>query len=231
MKKLFLSITAFAALMASSVAQDSDMSSSLKPTGGEKNIEVQFAPLGGSPISIGGLRVRSFSSATSAMRATVFIGYSSSSTITQQASAGVEELKNTNSSMTINLRPGIEKHFDGTDRLSPYVGAEVDIAFQSSTAETQTGGIAGAAVVTNTVKGQNGFLRFGLNGVAGCDYYFSKSIYLGTEVGFGFSYTSNSAVKTETDLAGAPTIPDAKQGGSFNLGPNVLGQIRLGYLF
>ncbi len=225
MKKLFLSVVASIAMIVSTIAQD------YKPAGGEKNLEVQFAPLGGNPISIGGLRFRSFMTDKTAVRATVFLGYNSSSNITQQedGTTGAKELKSSNSGLTINLRPGYEMHFEGTDRLSPYVGGEVDIAIATSSDVTEVQ--VETEVYENTVKGQSGFTRFGLNAIAGVDYYVAKRLYLGTEMGFGFALTSNSTIKTETTIPGAPNIADQNQGSSLNIGPNVLGQIRLGYLF
>lgn len=227
MKKVFLSIIAGATLLGTSVAQD------FKPAGGEKNIEVQLAPLGGSPVSIGGIRVRMFQTATSALRGTVFLGYTSNSTITQQAnsSANLEELKTTNSSITVNIRPGIESHFEGTDRLSPYIGGELDFAIKTSSNKVQTQAGAGAPVVETTTTGTDGYLRIGLNGVAGMDYYFAKNVYLGTELGFGFSLTSLSQIKVDSDAAGFTAPDPQKQGSSISIGPNVLGQLRLGYLF
>jgi hypothetical protein len=51
---------------------------------------------------------------------------------------------------------------------------------------------------------------------------------MGTEVGFGFSTTSNA----DTDFTPA-TGPSTStpNGGSFNLGPNFNSAIRLGFLF
>ncbi len=230
MKKVLLSIFTAAGIVFTASAQD-ESSSVMKQESGNRNLEVQFAPLGGSPISIGGIRYRAFLSDQTAYRATVFIGYSSESTITQQENSGasLKELKDTDNSFTISLRPGYEKHFNGTKRLSPYVGGEIDFALQTSSSETQSQ--PAADVVSTTIKGQDGFVRFGLNGFAGVDYYIAQKLYLGTELGFGFSLTSNSDVTVESDAPGFTAPDPQKQGSSFNLGPNVLGQIRLGFLF
>src|SRR2546430_14603264 len=78
-----------------------------KQSGGENNLEVQFAPLSGTPISIGGIRYRKFSSdGTSAWRINLFVGKSdknssfSSKEITQQSdTAGNAELSKTTSGL------------------------------------------------------------------------------------------------------------------------------------
>lgn len=231
MKKVLLSIFTAAAIVFTASAQD-DMSSIMKQEGGERQLEVQFAPLGGSPISIGGIRYRAFLTDRSAYRATIFIGYNSTTSpnVVQNSQGTDVELEDKESSFIISLRPGYEMHFDGTDRLSPYVGAEIDFAMQTSSSETQSLDV-NDATITNTTKGQDGFTRFGLNLVAGVDYYVAKNLYLGTELGFGFAMTSNSDIKFESDAPGFTAPDPTPQGSSLDLGPNVLGQIRLGYTF
>src|SRR5690606_8222480 len=116
MKKVL--IIAAAALFIGTTANAQEV---MKQTGGEQNLEVLFAPLGGSPIGINGIKYRKFTDATTAYRATVFLGFGSSTTKTLGGgSDGKGELKTTNSNFNISIQPGIEKHFVGTDRLSPY---------------------------------------------------------------------------------------------------------------
>ncbi len=206
-----------------------------KQAGGEKNLEVQFAPLGGQPISIGGIRFRKFNATgTSAWRVNVFIGMNSKKDITQQSdTSGNPELTKTTSGMSISINPGYEKHFAGTERLSPYIGGEIAFNMTTSKVEEEDDN-ADKTINTTTTKGEDGSITLGLNLVAGCDFYFSKSIYLGTELGFGFSTTSKSDKEVEYSgfTSPAPANPAAvKQGSSFQLGPNVNGMIRLGFLF
>jgi hypothetical protein len=224
-----------------------------KQEAGNKNLEVQFAPLGGTPIGMGGIRLRSFSSETSALRLSIFVGGSSKSTITQQAIdtstttpkvPGQLELKDTESSTVISIRPGFEKHMTGTDRLSPYMGAEIDFGmkFSKEKNDAELLNVAGTEneKFTKVTKGKDGYMRFGLNLVAGTDWYFTKKAYLGVELGFGFAYTIDSKIKVEDPMAEevakrnntkyvAPL--DEKQGNSMNWGPTVNGQLRLGFLF
>lgn len=230
MKNVLLSIIASTAIVFSSYAQD-DMSSAMKQESGNRQLEVQLAPFGGNPISIGGIRYRAFLSDQSAYRATIFIGYSSSTTPDpqQNTQGNTVDLEDSESSFIISLRPGYEIHFDGTDKLSPYVGAELDFAMQTSSSEDQN--LVNDATISTTTKGTNGFTRFGLNLVAGADYYIAKNLYMGTELGFGFAMTSNSDIEIESDAPGFQAPDPVAQGSSFDLGPNVLGQIRLGYTF
>lgn len=211
--------------------------SAQKQQGGEKNLEVQFAPLGGNPVSISGIRLRIFNSESSAIRLGLFLGGTSTETIQQEADNDIDalELIDTDKSFDFSIRPGYEMHFAGTDRLSPYVGAELLFAMSNTTTDDQEQYIdedSDPQVMTATTKG--GTSTIGLNLVAGVDYYFSDAIYLGAEMGFGFANTKDK--DNETSYENAPDGFDASTstvGNTKNAswGPNYQGTIRLGWLF
>ena len=223
-----------------------------KQTGGEKNLEVQFTPLGDAPVSIAGLRFRMFNSEASAFRLSINVGGSTDAVVTEQPGVSGApdedrpELYDTDKSFTFSIAPGYEKHFEGTDRLSPYVGAEV--AFETttltSTSEawdgTNTDPLDGAVWESTLTTGTT---SFGLNLVAGTDFYFADNIYLGVEVGFGFAKTNVKDSEFEvSDLdrfRAANEIPDDTavefdpiiNGSASAWGTNAQGTIRLGWLF
>lgn len=208
-----------------------------KQTGGEKNLEVQFAPLGGNPVSISGIRLRIFNSESSAIRIGFNVGGTSSKEITQEADNDIDalELSSTDKTFNFSIRPGYEKHFAGTDRLSPYVGAEllIGIARETSIVEEQYSDNSGdPQMMTTTTK--SGTTTFGLNLVAGTDFYFADNIYLGAEIGFGFSRSADG--DQETTYENAPDGFDDTTsilGNQTNMGwgPNFQGTLRLGWLF
>ncbi|NEN24610.1 hypothetical protein G3O08_13965 [Cryomorpha ignava] len=228
MKKVL--IIAAAALFIGSAANAQDV---MKQTGGEQNLEVLFAPLGGSPIGINGIKYRKFTSATTAIRATVFLGFNSTTDKTLGGGTDFEdELKTVNTSFDLSIRPGIEKHFLGTDRLSPYYGAEALIGF--GTESTKDDQVYGAENEIETVKlSSQGMLTLGVNGIAGVDFYFADNIYLGAELGFGIQYEIQMEEKVESlnTSNGDINSGEVPGGSSFNVGPNVVGAIRLGFLF
>ena len=204
-----------------------------KQTGGEQNLEFLFAPLGGSPIGINGIKYRKFSDATTAMRATVFLGFGS--TTTKGLGGGTDgkgELKTTNSNFSISIQPGIEKHFVGTDRLSPYYGAEAMIGF--GTRSQKNDRIYGTDESVKSVKtSSQGNLGIGVNAFAGMDFYFADNIYLGAELGFGIAYNMEMDTKYESmnPIDGKITSGDSPGGSAIHVGPTVVGAIRLGFLF
>lgn len=66
-----------------------------------------------------------------------------------------------------NLGLGYERHLKGTDKLSPYLG----------------GGFCMKATNLNDEKTND----FGLNALAGMDYYVFENVYLGLELGLSFA--------------------------------------------
>lgn len=231
MKKVALLITLAVACVSGAFAQ--------KQTGGEKNFEVQFAPLGGNPISTTGFRFRMFNSETSAIRIGLFIGGSSSTEVDKQvgidpndpnSTADSPLTNNINKAFSFSLRPGYEMHFAGTDRLSPYWGVEAlfGITRMTETNEVRTG--PQSEEVGSTIT-KDGSTTLGLNAVFGADFYFSDAIYIGAEFGFGFA--STSMADTDVSFEGLDTEnPDPTVNGkSSSWGPNYQGTIRLGWLF
>jgi len=198
--------------------------------GGEKNLEVQFTPLGGSPIGINGLRFRMFNSESSAIRVGFSVGGSKTQTVNTQPGEEVgpdgkvqmPELYDTEKSFNFSIRPGYEKHFAGTDRLSPYVGGEIIFAMGSETltrefSGPQTSDDLGdfAKYVTWEMTRKQGTTTFGVNGVAGVDFYFVDNLYMGVELGLGFQSTSYKDRETTASNAeaweqsnGAPAGPN-----------------------
>lgn len=132
----------------------------------------------------------------------------------------------------INL--GIEKHFAGTDRLSPYVGGDILFGTGSRTEtadNTTANGAAYAKNIFNEVKGP-GYVSFGLRGVVGADYYIAKRMYLGVEAGLGLVYEKEGKTKIKSTVAGVTTTTDYKSAGStFNIKPSVITGVRIGFAF
>ena len=232
MKKIFL--LAAAALLIGVTANAQDV---YKQQGGEQNIEVQFAPLGGSPIGIDGIRYRKFTSATRAIRAEVFLGFQSSTDVMLAGADDDVELKMGESTFDITIAAGMENHWAGTDRLSPYWGYLVSLGFGNERM-TEEGIINADEDVEKIVSMSQGSLTIGGAGVVGVDYYFADNIYVGTEIGFGIEFTTmfdenrESFSETPNDDGELEIIESSSPGGNeFGVGPYAVGTIRVGFLF
>jgi hypothetical protein len=152
---------------------------------------------------------------------------------------------------TVSLNAGMEKHFTGTKRLSPYLGAEVLLAKKWSTHDisnmhmsTNVEGAWRQQTYTNDpnypvlVSGfsERAFFKYGANIVTGFDFYMAKHFYFGYEIAFGFSSTQYTDINTSTIYTSPGTVPSESpvidyDDQSFSFGPSLVNGIRLGYAF
>ena len=145
---------------------------------------------------------------------------------------GTAETKSTQ--FLINL--GVEKHFTGTERLSPYVGA--DILFGTGTTKSTFENATGAANAPVYAEGTSrdtkgpGYTSIGLRGVIGADYYIAKRLYLGVEAGFGFEYAKEGKTTITTTTAGnTTTITNKSAGSNLEINPSIITGVRVGFAF
>jgi outer membrane protein W len=132
-------------------------------------------------------------------------------------------------SMTL-ISLGAEKHFKGTDKLSPYVGADLAFGLGSTSAKwDKFDGIGYSSDYTATAK--NPVSMIGVNLVAGTDYYFAENFYLGLELGIGFQSVSEKAGEFTYTTGGTTTTNLSEPSNSSYFGNNVIGNFRLGWRF
>jgi hypothetical protein len=217
LKKMLMAATLGLMLTVTANSQDikNDRGTFTKPKEGDITVESQFAPnLTGTTIfslnepilqnlfnglnrdAVGGtdvgnttatfplLRFRKFKSTTFAWRALFNLSYSKN---TQRGEVNDStDYKRTNGELGFGAGFGFEKHLIGAERLSTYIGTDAQIAYGQYTYRE---------VYDETAKhGQSGF-AFGLRGFTGMDYYIMPKIYLGVEIGYGFSLNTYGIVR------------------------------------
>lgn len=225
MKKNLVFILIFSASLLS-FGQET-VTESFKPDQGY-TLEVNFTPFDGpNMISINSLNFRRFLSSETAIRLGVSLNRQAWKTDNEKA--GDDMYISKQSTFLFGLKPGIEKHFAGTNRLSPYFGAELDFRWFTSKAEETSGSdiyeISGA---TDEDFSNRKYIYFGLGIVAGTDYYFSKDIYMGAEIGFGYGVKSYGSVDV-TEGNTTTTTGDKTTESMF--GQNFKPALRLGWKF
>lgn len=216
--KYFLSLVVVALALSAS-AQDS--TKNFKPSKGDLNTEVNFKPFGSNPISLSYLRFRTFLDDNIALR----IG--SLYTVSNEKPNDDTESK-TN---FINVRPGIEFHYLGSSRLSPYFGFEFDIALRRSEFKTVNNFTSQPIEIENAsdFNGSNrAFNRIGFNLIVGADFYIAPKVYLGTEFGYGYQQTN---FKNVIEREGGSIQSESNKARSIEFGLNFNSAIRLGYIF
>jgi len=217
MKKMIVAATLGLMCSATVYSQDikNDRGTFTKPTAGQITIETQFSPdvTGGTVFSlnepilqtlfdgldrdaVGGtdvgntsatfplLRFRKFKSETMAWRALFNLSYSKNTLRGENADSS--DMLRTNSELGFGAGFGFEKHLVGAERLSTYIGADGQIAYGQYTYRAET--------LESSKHGQSGF-AFGLRGFTGMDYYILPKVYLGVELGYGFSVNNYGLVR------------------------------------
>jgi len=177
------------------------------------------------------LRMRYFIADDLAARVSLSINNSSTKDYYYELpdNAGGEGTEVNKISMTM-VSLGAEKHFAGTDKLSPYVGADIVFGMGNNSAKwDKFDGSGYNADFTAAAKAPTSM--FGLNLVAGTDYYFAENFYVGMELGLGFQSISEKAGEFKATTGGVTTTSLSEPAKSSSFGNNFIGNARIGWRF
>ncbi|MBK0403292.1 hypothetical protein I5M27_09865 [Adhaeribacter sp. BT258] len=200
----------------------------IKATGGDIALEANVNILSGGVSlsnSLNQIRGRYFLSNDMALRLGTHLSFNTTTPDPDTKTRAIE----------FSIAPGIEKHFAGTNRLSPYVAAELLIGLRSAHAEMDGPGNSEIEVKGAFGNGDNnsrGYFLVGLGAVGGCDFYIARHLFVGYELSMELSNRSFSEIETITTLADGTVITNKTDGNSaFSFGPNVRNGIRVGFVF
>ncbi|MDR2272659.1 MAG: hypothetical protein LBF27_17255 [Sphingobacterium sp.] len=154
---------------------------------------------------------------------------------------------NNRKSTGLDFNFGLEKHFKGTARLSPYVGFDLSFGTKHTKQELST------SAYTMNVKNAwmeviyqpngnggyysamqlspNGYTRFGAYAVAGFDFYISKGFFVGYEFNLGYlqtKYKKPDVTVTGTDPGYGSYISENK---TKTFKSSLVNGVRVGYAF
>lgn len=196
-----------------------DASNAYKPTAGNTTFEVGVNLYGGTFLQGGQVRLRRFTSEQMAYRYGASANYDYNK----------ESVNASSSNLTLSFAPGVEKHFAGTEKLSPYLGFAVPLTwsrrhYENDVVEVKNGGSAGQYIE------EKSYFSVGLNGLAGVDYYFTQKFYIGFEAGIGLSYFKYADAEIDYKQ---DDFNDRKEEGYHRIGlsPFTTGGLRLGFVF
>lgn len=172
-----------------------------KPKKNEISIELNFDPSqifassedGQFSLLNDGLKFRYFLSPESALRGIFNFSYNNKTQIAGEyfdLPNNIHELKKHLKGYSLQFRPGYEKHFKGTRKLSPYIGGDFLIKYSQYQIEEEhhlNSNNTYKTINKNPKENQTG-IEFGIAGLGGVDFYLAKNLYLGLEITYGFSY-------------------------------------------
>jgi len=203
MRKVIL-IAVGTLLMCSAQAQ-------FKPAAGTFGVELQFRPLGNvvietSSLNLGirnvfGISPRLFVTDKIELKADLLLGTANTKDEdTLNRGQGLVTQTTKTSAFGFGLNLGINYHFKGTERISPYVGAS--LGFGIGKASTK---ITNLMFVTDDYsKAKAGAFQFGFDVVTGFNWYIVNGLYLGAEVGLGLAFAKPMKSVNETKVG--PTV-------------------------
>ncbi len=112
----------------------------------------------------------------------------------------LQEYDSTETRFDFSISGGIEKHLGTTRRLDPFVGGELSIGRIGATkidANTDITDITGTRNISHIIQTDGGF-NFGLNAIAGFNYFFAERISIGAEFSLGYMYSSVGGDRSES---------------------------------
>lgn len=158
----------------------------------------------------------------------------------------------------VSVNFGYEKHFKGTERLSPYIGFDLSFADSWLKHEDKTD------EYTDTYKqvwftrecvqiyeppyyttrcyyvvNDRASIKVGCDFITGFDFFISKNLFIGYEFNYGIKFTDYKEAEYERELRYATTpesdgtnlVPDENDAKEFSFQPSLVNGIRLGYVF
>lgn len=177
------------------------------------------------------LRFRYFLSSDLALRADLNLrSLTETSNFAENAdgSGALGELKEKDNSYGIGL--GVEKHFGGNSKFSPFVGGGINYALGNLSSETSnSNGLTYEK--DRVVTTENKQSTFGVGAFLGADYWINNSFYLGGQIDYGFTSTNVQDGTTSSVLAGGTAVDFKTPGSSSSaFGQGVTPSFRIGFL-
>jgi hypothetical protein len=121
-------------------------------------------------------------------------------TILLSGNRALQEVDSTEKRFDFSVSGGIEKHLGTTKRLDPYIGGELAIGKIGATkidASTDITDVTGTQKIQRIIQKDGGF-NFGLNAIAGFNYFFAERISIGAEFSIGYIYSGAGGDESES---------------------------------
>ena len=179
--------------------------------------------------TVGVLKGRYFFQDDLALRHSLGLSYPSVKSTLEETN---HSLENKYRATTLYFGLGVDKHFTGTDRLSPYVGAELHVGSYTTNAESNDTRTVGT-IVTKTnqqIKAAPGF-TFGGGLFMGADYYIAPKVFLGLEAGLNIdAYSLGKTTNITTiNVTGQPTQTTDNSGKTKYSGSSLNTDLQVGF--
>jgi outer membrane protein W len=171
---------------------------SIKPEKGAFLLEAGIAPFaekGSIQLQEGQFKVVYMASDKIGIR--IGLGFNTTSASEDNGLKDEEKVKAKMSATEISFTPGLICYFSGTEKLSPYIGAELILATESNRVTVE------AENYKQVIKNEGGLMStVGLGLFSGFNYYVAKNLYVGAEINIALRSKSLRQSSTETIIDG-----------------------------
>lgn len=228
MKKLILT----ASILISSFSLSADEGLMLKPAKGNITTQVGIAvSTFMSPVNSFGFNGRYFLQDRLAIRASIIVDNSKTTdNFFENANGTGGSGSFTSSTSSKAFLIGVEKHFAGTKRLSPYFS--LDLGFGGGREKNEGENSDGTNFIGSYKESEDiKFSGLMVNAGLGFDYWFTDGMYIGAEYSF-LSFSSMTSKESTKEMTAGPTTtkvvtPESKSSGLSTL--NAVPVFRLGW--
>lgn len=196
---------------------------------GNVTVDVNFRPGVNAPLALNLIQGRYFLNETTAIRTGINLTVASNTdkATTPRIGDTVLEEDWLNRNIAFTLNPGIEKQYPITDRLSTYIGGDILFTYNTDYALYEN-----SDLTKNVTKNTAGSTTYGAQFVAGFDIAIFKGLYLGAELNYGATWTTFADQVDINTTGGVETTTTTEDNNvNFNLTPNIIPSIRLGWTF
>ena len=224
-----------------------DTSKSLKPKAKSFTTELNVNPFNGQVNlnnSLNQIKFRYFTTPSVAVRLGFNISKKDSiNNVNTPYGVNSSFSNNERKSSMVGVNLGLEKHLEGTKRLSPYIGADLSITDKSSSQSISNN--QSTTTVTNawyytyysnnttlTQIQENGYTRYGLSLFTGFDFYIAQHFFFGYEFAYSITKTNwKNVTITTTPATNNNSTNSSTKNSIVTFGPSLMNGIRLGYSF
>lgn len=136
------------------------------------------------------------------------------------------ETYETTTTTNFSLLPGFEYHFSKFERVSPYVGAELGLAFGSEVTKTDNNDN------DNYTRTKSPKFGFKVGAVTGVDVHIYKGFYIGAELGLGYELYNIGRGEKKSKVENTEVIVDGEKSTATNsFGLYATPALRIGWFF
>lgn len=231
MKKLFLGVAALLSALSMNAQAEENAAvetkeakevNQYKVDEGKFMMEIGYVPVAAGSVNLPGGMIRGVYVLSEKIELKMGLNIGIAKEVEDNAKAGDAWVKNSERVAVFAIEPGFNYCFEGTNRLEPYIGAELAFGITSTKEVHET------LNEKHVVKNETGFNTFGVAGNAGFNFFVAKNLFIGAEVKLGVEMTTDKKITTEEN--GTTTKEDTNNH-EVEFAPLAVPAIRIGWAF